>query len=732
MYIRHVAAPTVVPPLRHVAALSGLRPTWSGPAAKRAVSAAIVVPGLFALSSKVIGNAQIATFAAFGGFATLVLASFGGTRRDKLVAHAGLAAAGSVLLVIGTAVNSITVLAALVTLVVGFCVLFAGVLSANAASGATAALLAFVLPAASPGTVSMIPARLAGWWMASVAGTLAVLVLYSPPPVNRLRQAASGLAQSIADLLDAFIAGRSTPAKVDEVFGAKHELLAAFIGVPYRPTGLTVPDQAIAGLVEALQWCATSAVQAVGAGSGGRLDVEVDHRLIVQCSVVLRLAAELTAGGEARGLEGAVRELDAMLQAGRDEEVGGSAENGHLAFHSRLVAAATRSVAYDVLIAARRMDLAAAAEEVSQWWGQPVRTDGSRSRHPIGRAASVVLGANTRLSSIWFLNAARGAVALAAAVAIADVTNVQHGFWVVLGTLSVLRTSAASTGATALRALVGTAIGFLLGAAFIAGIGSHSTALWAALPVAVLVAAYAPGTAPFAVGQAAFTVTITVLYNLIVPVGWKVGEVRIEDVAIGVAVSVAAGALFWPRGASRVVAQDLADAFHSGGLYLVQAAAWALGARQEGPDAASTVIRAEARLDDAMRGLLTEQGTKRVSKENVWRLVGGAQRLRLMAHALARTGHPEHRVDEEDTRLVMEEAARVAGLYDGMAAELGHTPTTVAQELASLRLGQATPDLTIPRVLWVSQHIDHLAENLSDLEVPGRIMADAVSRPWWR
>jgi hypothetical protein len=87
-------------------------PVWSKPAALRAVRATVVVPGLFALAYEVIGNLQIATFAAFGGFATLVLATFGGTRRDKLVAHLGLAVVGSVLLIIGTAVNSNTALAA--------------------------------------------------------------------------------------------------------------------------------------------------------------------------------------------------------------------------------------------------------------------------------------------------------------------------------------------------------------------------------------------------------------------------------------------------------------------------------------------------------------------------------------------------------------------------------------------------------------------------------------------
>ena len=60
----------------------GWRPVWSVPAFLRAVRAAVLVPGLFAFTSQVIGNLQMATFAAFGGFATLVLASFGGNRRD--------------------------------------------------------------------------------------------------------------------------------------------------------------------------------------------------------------------------------------------------------------------------------------------------------------------------------------------------------------------------------------------------------------------------------------------------------------------------------------------------------------------------------------------------------------------------------------------------------------------------------------------------------------------------
>lgn len=149
----------------------------------------------------------MATFAAFGGFATLVLAGFGGDRKVKFVAHLGLAVTGSVVLVIGTAVSSVTLLDAAVTLVVAFCVLFAGVVSANAASGATAALLAFVLPAASPGAISMVPSRLEGWWMASAVGTFAVLVVYARPPTDRLRRAAQASAGALAEQIEAALAG---------------------------------------------------------------------------------------------------------------------------------------------------------------------------------------------------------------------------------------------------------------------------------------------------------------------------------------------------------------------------------------------------------------------------------------------------------------------------------------------------------------------------------------------
>jgi hypothetical protein len=73
----------------------------------RALRAVLVMPSVFALAYEGFANLQLALFAAFGGFATLIVASFGGSRRDKFAAHLGLAVTGSIALIIGTAVSGI-------------------------------------------------------------------------------------------------------------------------------------------------------------------------------------------------------------------------------------------------------------------------------------------------------------------------------------------------------------------------------------------------------------------------------------------------------------------------------------------------------------------------------------------------------------------------------------------------------------------------------------------------
>jgi uncharacterized membrane protein YccC len=673
----------------------------------------------------------MATFAAFGGFATLVLASFGGTRRDKLLAHAGLALAGSALLTIGTAVHAPAALAAIATVPVTFVVFFAGICGPNAASGATAALLAYVLPAASPGTISMIPDRLAGWWLASVAGTAAVMALSLRPGDDQLRGAASKLAAALADQVDGALRGGVSEDQLAALVDVKHELFTRFNAAPSRPTGLAAPDEAFADAIELLEWCGSLVLDAIRERADLRDAPEPDRALFADASSVLRAVASVLAGDRARPdldrLEQA-REASLGRLAALSPEDQGFQEAARVSFHANSLAVAVLALASEALVAARLETPDWLEPQREHWLAQPL----ARTTRRVSSLAYTAV-THASLRSVWFINSLRGAVALAAAVAVADVVSVQHGFWVVLGTLSVLRTNAASTGSTALRALVGTALGFVVGGALLLAIGSDSTALWVVLPVAVFIAAYSPGTAPFAVGQAAFTVTVAVLFNLLVPVGWKVGVVRIEDVALGCAVSVVIGLLFWPRGVAAVVGDDLADVFRLGASYLTQAVQWATGLRATEPDTAIGAATAAQRLDAGLRGLLAEQGTKHLTTQEIWRLVGGSLRIRLTARAVADL--PSDGRIEPDAEILSRRTHTLTSWYEQLAELVGRPNGRALTTLAAPTFapGDVVDSSSATQyAVWLCEHLEHLSEHAGELVGPATRIAEFRRRPWWR
>src|SRR5690348_9589889 len=650
-------------------------PVWSVPAGLRMLRAVLVIPSLFALTFEGFGNLQMALFAAFGGFASLIMASFGGSRRDKIVAHLGLAVIGSLGLIIGTAVNGITWLAVLVTIPVTFGIFFAGVAGPNAASGVTAALLPYVLPVATPGTISMIPDRLAGWWLASVVSTAVVLLIPTPSPGDRLRAAAARSAHTLATHLEGSARGTATAADTQACQEAKHQLMTAFASTPYRPVGLATADQGMASVVQLLEWCTALVADATDDHPNLDQAAQGDRDLFAVTAVVLGQTGDLLAG-TSQGLpdtDGLDRQREAATAYHRsaagiaeDAEVGGDSVEiiARHAFHAQAIALVVRNIVADALIATRRADPETIAARRLGWYGvQPEGTVAERRAASIAGAMGV-LTRHASFRSVWFLNSLRGSLALAAAVLVADLSGVQHGFWVVLGTLSVLRSNAASTESTALRALGGTLLGF----------GTSTPALWAALPIAVAVAAYAPGALPFTFGQAAFTVVVLVLFNLLAPAGWRVGLLRIEDVAIGCLVSLVVGVLFWPRGAASVVGDDLADAFRRGAAYLTQAVDWALGTRNEPPEEGVAAATAGIRLDEALRGFLAEQGAKRVSKEDLWMLVMASMRLRLTAYSLAGLKAPEYHKHHgmAYARFVLTQAtADLATFYERVAVLVG-------------------------------------------------------------
>jgi uncharacterized membrane protein YccC len=746
------------------------RVRWSADAAYRAARATLVVPGLLALTYVVIGNPQMTVYAVFGGFGALVLSSFTGRRLDKVTALAGLAAGGAVLISVGTLVSGHIWAAVLVTIPAAFAVFFAAFAGPNAAAAGTAALLAYVLPVASVGTSADIPSRVEGWCLAMAAAAVAVVVLSPMSAGDRLRAAAARLADVLAGTVTALADGTVRTAARDELLASKHDLTRVFEATPYRPAGLAAADRDLFNVIHLLDWSASLALDTLRSHSDLTDADREDDRLLRESAAAFGDVGGLLAGRPVQPGLKRLRQARATSAAHLRTLTGSAASVRHEVTHSAQIQAigiaAAAAVAHAMVAAGRagpelvmaqgRLWLSARPED------QP---DPEAAReHPLGRAARLIRS-DAGIRSPWFRNSARGAAAIAVAVAVARLTGVQHAFWVVLGTLSVLRTSASATGATALRAIAGTVLGFAVGAALLIGIGASPAALWAAFPIAVLVAAYTPGVAPFVVGQAAFTVTVVVLFNLLVPAGWTVGLVRVEDIVLGCAVSAVVGLLFWPRGASGVMADRLGGAYTCAAAYLSEATDWALGSAASRPGRGDAAVAAGARLDDALRSYLAEQGSKRLAKDDLWALVMGTMRVRLTAHSLASLPELEPRrqaaADPGDPSLAMlrQHTAELDSFYEQLAAWVapprrqgraangrggqdrgGRAGEHGDEQGGELALPSAVPEPAAdhgdagryPEYLWVREHLEQLAVHAADLRGPALRLGRLRRTPWWR
>jgi uncharacterized membrane protein YccC len=289
--------------------------------------------------------------------------------------------------------------------------------------------------------------------------------------------------------------------------------------------------------------------------------------------------------------------------------------------------------------------------------------------------------AHLNRNSVWFRNSVRGAVGLALATLIAGEVGVQHSFWVVLGALTVLRSNALSTGQFVTRAIAGTLAGFAVGAIIISLVGTNTGILWGILPLSIVIGGLAPAIVSFATGQAAFTVTILSLFTIIAPEGWRIGVVRVEDVALGCAISLVVALIFWPRGAAAQLATAIGDAYALAGQYLSEAVDFAsacCGARGAPPvpptPRAELANAAARRLDDAFRTYLAERGAKPAPLSDITNLLIGSAVLRLTADAVLALWHgssPHVPVSATQARgELVAKASRLRSWYDELAQSL--------------------------------------------------------------
>jgi uncharacterized membrane protein YccC len=669
------------------------------------------MPAMFALGKEVIGNPIIATFAAFGSFAMLLLVDFAGPLRARLQAQAALAATGAVFVCLGTLFSQTTWPAAIAMAVVAFGVLFAGVVSSVLAGATTSLLLAFILPVSIPGPASSIPDRLAGWGLASGAALLAIALLWPAPARDPVRSAAIAACRAVAAMLRAPLNERA--AAIQQADSAVETLHTVFFATRYRPTGLSTAARAVVRLVDELRWLDAIAHLAHHP-PGTPVDADAAAVKRAAAAALERGADLLDAPRQSPdGLHAALAELRARLSelesaatlrlpvgAATDGDVMVEQPTGDV-ISSLDPSFRAQELSFVVSQIATNIDLAAAAERRS-WIEQLLGRRPAGLAGPLS-AAQERAGAHVELSSLWLQNSVRGATALGAAVLVANLSGVQHAFWVVLGTLSVLRSNALSTGENVLRGLLGTVVGFIVGGVLVALIGTNTTVLWLMLPLAVLFAGLAPAAVSFAAGQAAFTITLLILFNILAPEGWQIGLVRIEDVALGSAVSLAVGLLFWPRGAGAALGRALADAYADSATYLAAAVRFGMGRcdalAAPAPAPTDQAVRAAAaarRLDDAFRTYLAERGAKPVPLSEVTSLVTGVVGLRLAGDAVLDLWRGDDDAGGDRTiarRELLASADQMTGWYRNFAAALtghGYLPDPMAHdELADQRLVDA-------------------------------------------
>jgi hypothetical protein len=736
-------------------------------ALRRAGRTAIVMPAVFAISVEVLDNATVALFAAFGAIALLMLVEFGGRMRNRLEAQAALSVAGAVLICIGTIASRAVWSEVLLMFIVAFVVIFLGVVSSVFAIASTALLLVFILPAATVAPVSAIPDRLAGWGIAAGAAMLAIWLLWPAPVRSPLRTNSAVACRALAARLSSDIqrlengeAPRAVPSDQPESPDPVDALQRQFLTMAWRPSGLSASDRALVRLVDEIVWMnsmVTELDRSTRPSSLRGLSLGVQRasaNVLTESATLLETrSAPLTPLETARNqLDVATSEMERHLEhhlsmtdyhsdpppTSSDDRVERFLGALKFSFRSREIGYATARIATNVehaITAERRkfIDRVLGHEPggTSLWSSARARVASHLHRH-----------------SVWLHNSLRGAIGLAIAILIAEEIAVEHSFWVILGTLSVLRSNALNTGQNALRAVLGTAVGFILGAIVVELAGTNVTLLWFLLPIALFVAAFMPTAVSFAAGQAAFTLTIVILFNVLEPAGWRVGLVRVEDVAIGCAVSAGVSLLLWPRGAAAELGTAMHDAYATGVAFLATAASVNDGSarRPLSPSPSSDAERAAAasrRLDNAFRTYIAERGAKPVPLSDVATLVTGVAILRLSADAIDDLW--DHvGVDEAWSavrRQLDDEAEAAVTWYDGFAdsfegggSQQDLTPQAEADDdvESAVRHQLAQPGeenlAEVVRIVWTAGHLAAV-ERLETTVIDASRVAGALWNP---
>ncbi|MFF2197823.1 FUSC family protein, partial [Streptomyces sp. NPDC058157] len=482
------------------------------------------------------GAPTAATYALFAAVALAGLSRIPGTGPQRAATVLRLVPVCWLLVVVGTFLSVRTWSAVAGMLVVGFALAFAAVGGPRLAGAGPGLQLLYILPSFPPYDPGSLGVRLVG----TTAG-LALLVLAeryllpepAPPSYRELAARAADTAAHCARELTAPPYALA-PASAGRAREAGAALRSLNVPEADRPAGPGVRDRALT------------------------------HTGLAARTLLSRLSALPGAPGAAEVLLGvrrlAERTAEDLRRRGGPGSGSGSAYEGLAAARARLAGdpagpvtpAGLRRDAAVLEVADAALTMATAASLALRGRARPDRVVPGRfwyARTPAPLLWWHRIRGHAERRSVFFQNAVRIGLALAAARLVAGLDTLPHGFWAMLATLSLTRTTVGETWGTIRVALAGTFAGALFTAGLLTLAGPHTTVYAVLLPLWMLFAFTVGPVRGVGWAQGLFTVLVAMVFAQLAGATWRLAEVRLLDVLVGSLIGGVFGLLAWPRGA---------------------------------------------------------------------------------------------------------------------------------------------------------------------------------------
>ncbi|MEQ8146097.1 FUSC family protein [Streptomyces sp. OP7] len=524
-------------------------------AARRAVRVTVAAVAGFYPAVDLLDRPVLALYTLFIPVAFGLLSPLPGCGRRRAGTVLRAVPAAAALIVLGTYLAAASWSAALGMLLVGFVLVLGSSIGSRAAGVVPALQLSYILASFPPYAPGTLPDRLAGLALGAALTVVCEWLLLPEPeqPSYRDRIAASLdlAAHGVRDLLRGVADGRET---AEALRAAGRDLRFSRTPAGGRPTGAGARDRALAQAGYATRRC---------------LD------LLVVLAPLLRPPVDLPSATLLRGLAAAcadtadalrgtrpapdperIEEMTAQYAVARGvpSDLRGD-PHPLLSRQSTLLAVAVSAVTVSAAVAlatGRRGPLPGLPRE--QFWYAGAST---------ARLWWVRIADHVTPRSVVFQNAVRTASGLALARLVAGSLDLSHGFWVLLGMLTLGRTTAGATWSAVRGAVVGTLVGSLAAGALLVSAGDATEVYAALLVPTMLVAFWAGPVGGPAWGQGLFTLVVSMAFAQIAPVTWQLAEARIVDVLTGSVIGLVCGVLAWPAGARAEMRRSAAALFRT-------------------------------------------------------------------------------------------------------------------------------------------------------------------------